>query len=230
MLRLVVLVLAATSSPVLLALETTPDRGPQPIDRLPTPVAEPDDSTAYGRPDAHADEGPSAADRGPAQKHFVIADSTDNLMLDPNAPITNTVPSEKIALDKNIKIPLVHDVQDDNTFRGGHNDSIGFEVSYLNWGAVTQEQLRARQGHYFTITFVNHGPRSDFNTLFEYRQVKSKQVVRTLQQTKVHVAGAARAYFAVVNKAYLAYGPVSAWRFTVRRGNTVVAEARSYLW
>lgn len=228
--RLVALAFLAALPTGALALTTDPDKSPQPIDRLPTPVAEPENPTAYAKPLPHEEEGPSTADRGPAQKHFVIASTTDNLMLDPNAPIGNTIPSEKIAIDRNIKIPLIHDVQDDSTFRGGSNASIGFEVAYLNWGAVTQEQLRARQGHYFTITFVNKGPKSDFDTLFEYRQVKSKQVVRSLEQTKINVSGAARAYFAVVDKAYLAYGPVSAWRFTVRHGNTVVAEARSYLW
>lgn len=230
MLRLAVLALLAVLPTGAWATTTNPEKGPQPIDRLPTPVAEPENPTAYAKPLAHEEEGPSAADRGPAQKHFVIASTTDDLMLDPNAPTSNTIPSEKIAIDNKIKIPLIHDVQNDSTFRGGSNASIGFEVAYLNWGAITQEQIRARQGHYFTITFVNRGPKGDFDTLFEYRQVKSKQVVRSLEQTKVHVAGAARAYFAVVDKAYLAYGPVSAWRFTVRHGNTVVAEARSYLW
>jgi hypothetical protein len=213
-----------------LALTTETDRGPQPIDHLPIPVAEPENPTSYERPHLNEDEGPSGADSGPAQKHFVIASQLDNLVGNPNAPITNTVPSEKISLDKKIKIPLVHDVQDDNTFKGGHNPSISFEISYLNWGAVTHEQLRARQGHYFTITFVNNGPKDDFVTRLEYRQVKSKQVVRSLMQQHARVSGAARAYFAVVDKAYLFYGPISSWRFTVLRGDTVVAEAKSYLW
>jgi len=60
--------------------------------------------------------------------------------------------------------------------------------------------------------------------------VKSKEIVRSLTQVMPHVSGATRSYFAVVDKAYLAYGPVSAWRFTIRQGDAVVAEAKSYIW
>ena len=224
----VALVLLATL-PVF-AADPTATHTPVPIEHLPTPVAEPADASSYAPPVVDMGEGPTAADIGPAQKHFAMASEPDNLMNDPNAPIANTVPNEKIALDRHIHVPLVHDVQDDATYRAGQNDSLIFEIKYLNWGAITAEQLKARQGQYFTITFVNDGPRSDFTTMFEYRQVKSMAVVRRLIQNKAHVHGAARAYFAVVNHAYLAYGPVSAWRFTVRHGDTVVAEAKSFLW
>jgi hypothetical protein len=214
----------------LLGADSTQTHTQVPIDHVAAPVAEPSDASSYAPPVVDLGEGPSAADLGPAQKPFVIASQTDDLADNPNAPITNTVPNELMALDKRVHIPVVHDVQDDASYRGGQNDSLIFEIKYLNWGAITAEQLRARQGHYFTITFVNDGPRSDFTTLFEYRQVKSKAIVRSLTQERPHVRGAARAYFAVVNQAYLAYGPVSAWRFTVRHGNTVVAEAKSFLW
>ena len=210
--------------------DSTDSRSSVPIDHLPTAVAEPGDASSYAPPVVDLGEGPSTADRGPAQKYFAIASETDNFVGNPNAPITDTIPGEKMALDKRIRVPKVHDVQDDSSYKGGQNDSLLFEIKYLNWGAITNEQLRAREGHYFTITFVNDGPPSDFTTLFEYRQVKSQAVVRSLTQQKQHVSGAARAYFAVLNHAYLAYGPVSAWRFTVRRGDTVVAEAKSFLW
>jgi hypothetical protein len=209
---------------------TSNDNGTQPVTHLPTPKAEPQNPQAYGGPVSYANNNPTAADIGPAQKHFALTSQTDNLMTDPSAPITNTVPGEKISIDKKIRIPLVHDVQNDYTYQGGQNDSLLYEVKYLNWGAITNEQLLARQGHYFTITFVNHGPPSDFTTRLEYRQVKSRAVVRSLIQKKTNISGAARAYFAVVGKAYFTYGPVSSWRFTVLRGDTVVAEARSFLW
>jgi hypothetical protein len=227
--RLTVALVLLTALPLFAADSTNPHT-PTPIEHLPSPTAEPAGAASYAPPVVDLGEGPSAADRGPAQKYFAMASETDNLENDPNAPITNTVPNEKIALDPKIRVPLVHDVQNDSSYRGGQNDSLLFEIKYLNWGAITAEQLKARQGQYFTTTFVNEGPRSDFNTLFEYRQVKSKAIVRSLSQEKLHVHGAARVYFAVVNKAYLAYGPVSAWRFTVRRNGMVVAEARSFLW
>ena len=227
--RLTAALVLLTAFP-LFATDATETHTQVPIDHLPAPVAEPSDASSYAPPMVDLGEGPSVADIGPAQKPFVMASQIDNLANDPNAPITNTIPNEVIALDKHIRVPVVHDVQDDSSYKGGQNDSLLFEIKYLNWGAITSEQLKARQGQYFTITFVNSGPRSDFTTLFEYRQVKTKAVVRSLTQERPHVHGAARAYFAVVNQAYLAYGPVSAWRFTVRHGNTVVAEAKSFLW
>jgi hypothetical protein len=226
--RLKVILVLLAAGPLYAANPT--EQTSQPIDHLATPTAEPMDGSAYAPADVDTGEGPTAADIGPVQKHFTMATEVDDLANQPNAPITDTVPGEPIALDKRVSVPLVHDVQDDSSYKSASNDSLIFEIKYLNWGAVTGAQLRARQGHYFTITFVNDGPPSDFTTCFEYREVKSKQLVRKLVQEKKHVHGAERAYFAVVNHAYLAYGPVSAWRFTVLRGNTVVAEAKSYLW
>lgn len=197
---------------------------------LPTPTAEPANGGAYASPAPREEHGPSDADVGPVQKHFVRASKLD----DPNAPVDEGNAAlaihEKIALDKNIKVPLIHDVQDDSNYIGMSNPALAFEIKYLNWGAITQEQLRARQGHYFTITWDNGGAPGDFVARFEYRQVKSKDIVRTLVQKMPKVAGTTRSYFAVVDKAYLAYGPVASWRFTILKGDTVVAEAKSFVW
>jgi len=125
---------------------------------------------------------------------------------------------------------LIHDVQNDGPVRNSDNHALQFEVTYLNWGAVTQEQQLARRGHYFTITWKNDGPKADFTTKFEYRETKSKEIVRTLTQKMPGVSGGVRSYFAVVDQAYLAYGPVCSWRFTVLKGDTIVAEAKSFIW
>jgi hypothetical protein len=200
------------------------------ITHLAKPTAEPENSGAYASPAPGEKEGPSKSDIGPVQKHFVLASQTDNLaetQVDDNKSL---LLKEKTTLDKRISVKLIHDVQNDSTFRAGENHALDYERDYLNWGAVTNEQLQARQGHYFTITWKNDGPRSDFIARFEYRQVKSKEIVRTLIQPMPKVSGATRSYFAVVNQAYLAYGPVYSWRFTILRGDTVVAESKSFIW
>jgi len=221
--------LALVALPVCAA--ETDNRSKQvPIDHLTTPVAEPIDGGFYAPPPNPVDDGPTPQDIGPVQKHFALASQLDTDAEAANPRTANTPEPEPLALDKRIRVPLVHDVQNDSSFRSGNNDSLLYELKYLNWGAVTREQLRAREGQYFTITVANGGPVSDLMMRFEYRQVKSKQVVRTLVQEKKKVDGTVRAYFGVVNHAYLAYGPVSAWRFTVLRGGTVVAEAKSFLW
>jgi hypothetical protein len=218
--------------------QTAPPKPVKTPTQLATPKAEPANPGAYGPPVAPEVEPPSAADVGPVQKHFVRASATDDLeafSLTPNgddawdnAALKGA--HEKIALDKRISVPLIHDVQNDGPNSGGDNAVLRYEVTYLNWGAITNEQLLARRGHYFTITWDNDGPKADFTTRFEYREVKSKEIVRSLTQKMPGVSGATRSYFAVVDKAYQAYGPVVSWRFTVLKGDTVVAEAKSFIW
>jgi hypothetical protein len=197
--------------------------------QLPPATAEPENSQSYAHPVPHEKEGPSEADVGPVQTHFVRASELDDLADTQNADNASLLTHERIAIDKRISVPLIHDVQNDGSYSGS-NDALRYEITYLNWGAVTQEQLQARLGHYFTITWDNDGPKSDFTARFEYRETKSKEIVRTLTQNMPHVSGAVRSYFAVVDKAYLAYGPVVSWRFTILKGDTVVAEEKSFIW
>ena len=221
-----------------LAQTDTPTAAPKPPKTptaLPPAKAEPENPQAYAPPVAPEIEGPSGADVGPVQKYFVRDSATDDLAEVPNADdaydnAALRAMHEKIALDKRISVPLIHDVQNDGPNSGGDNTVLRYEVTYLNWGAVTQEQALARRGHYFTITWKNDGPKADFTTKFEFREVRSKEIVRTLTQEMPGVSGAARSYFAVTDKAYQAYGPVVSWRFTVLKGDTVVAEAKSFIW
>jgi len=208
----------------------TPQKSPKAPTALPQPVAEPENSSAYEGPVASTPEGPSAADRGPAQKYFVLASQADDLATTEVADNKFVLAPQKMALDKRITVPLIHDIQDDATYHAASNHALQFEAEYLNWGATTSEQLQARHGHYFTITWVNKGPRADFTARFEYRQVKSQEIVRTLVQAMPQVHGATRSYFGVVDKAYLAYGPVCSWRFSILKGDTVVAQTRSFVW
>jgi hypothetical protein len=198
---------------------------------LPTPKAEPANPGAYGPPVPQEQEGPSAMDVGPAQRHFVRASSLDTQPINDDLYNNKALQMpEKTALDKRIRIPLIHDVQDDGPVSNNSNQVLQYEVAYLNWGAVTEEQYNARRGHYFTITWKNGGPPADFTARFQYREVRSKEIVRELSQTMRQVHGAVRSYFAVTGDAYLAYGPVVSWRFTILKGDTVVAQAKSFIW
>jgi hypothetical protein len=210
--------------------QTTPKKTPKPPSHLPEPTAEPANGAVYASPTPREKQGPTEADRGPFQKYFVIASDLDEPGSGENEETANTPVHEKTSLDKRIKVSLVHDVENDSDYKGASNHALLFEIKYINWGAVTDEQLKARQGHYFTISWENGGSKSDFTARFEYRQVKSKEVVRTLTQNMPHVSGTVRSYFAVVDKAYLAYGPVCSWRFTILKGDTVVAETKSFIW
>ncbi|MEI9999616.1 MAG: hypothetical protein WDO13_10835 [Verrucomicrobiota bacterium] len=175
-------------------------------------------------------EPPSAADIGPVLKHFVRASLPDNLAQTGTFDNKSLEQTEKVALDRRISVPLVHDVQNDGPGTGPDNVALQYEITYLNWGAVTGQQVLARRGHYFTITWKNSGPRDDFTARFEYRQVHSQEVVRSLSEFMPHVKGGVRSYFAVTSKAYLAYGPIVSWRFTILKGDTIVAQAKSFIW
>jgi hypothetical protein len=224
---------ALLSGATAVAQSETPSAPSKPVKTptsLPPARAEPENPQAYASPVYRGQEGPTAADVGPVQKHFVRASTTDHLaetQVDDNASL---ISHEKIAIDKRISGPLIHDVQNDGGYSASDNSALRYEITYLNWGAVTREQLQARLGHYFTITWDNDGPKDDFTARFEYREVKSKEVVRTLTQKMPGVSGAVRSYFAVVDQAYQAYGPVVSWRFTVLKGDTVVAESKSFIW
>ncbi len=212
------------------AQETTQDSSPQPRHQLPGATAEPDNAHGYAPPEASEEEGPTAADRGPAQRPFVLVSDTDTLADQDNPPTVENLPQDKLALDRRIKIAKIHDVENDSGYKFADNQALQFELKYINWGAVTAEQLQARRGHYFTISWANHGPASDFTVKFQYREVKSKEIVRTLVEPMAHVRGTVRSYFGVVGKAYKAYGPIDSWRISILKGDTVVAETRSFIW
>jgi hypothetical protein len=221
---------ALLAAPAARAQNAPPPKAPKTPTGLPTATAEPANPNAYGSPVAPTPTGPTAADLGPAQKYFVLASQPDNVAATQVADNKFMSAPVKMALDKQVRVPLIHDIQNDSSYRGRGNHALEYEIEYLNWGAVTQEQIQARRGHYFTITWVNGGPRADFTAKFEYRQVKSQEVVRTLVQAMPQVHGATRSYFGVVDKAYLTYGPVCSWRFSILKGDTVVAQTRSFVW
>jgi hypothetical protein len=209
---------------------TTLPKPPHAPTSLPTPKAEPADNGAYSAPLPREQAGPSEMDVGPVQRHFVRASTLDTEPVNDDLYNNKALKiQEKTALDKRISVPLIHDVQNDGAIADG-NASMQYELTYLNWGAVTEEQRDARRGHYFTITWKNGGPPSDFVARFQYREVLSQEVVRTLTQPMPHVHGAVRSYFAVTGEAYQHYGPIVSWRFTILKGDTVVAEAKSFIW
>lgn len=228
--RAVIILLTLSLSVVARAQETTEDSSPQPRHQLPGATAEPDNARGYAPPEPAEEEGPTAEDRGPAQRPFILATETDTLANGDNPPTIENLPTEKVALDRRIKITKIHDVENDSTYKFADNQALEFEIKYINWGAVTGEQLQARRGHYFTISWANHGPPADFTVKFQYREVKSKEIVRTLVESMKHVRGTVRSYFGVVGKAYKAYGPIASWRILILKGDTVVSETKSFIW
>jgi hypothetical protein len=173
------------------------------------------------------------------------------------APLTETSPSTgnretsatkqkkevKAAPQSVVKITKIHDVVvDDKGFKPVDNSSLSvrtkrdknpalaFEKRYWSYGAVTEEEKRQKRGHYFVISWKNGGPPADLVTKLEYRQVSSKQTVRRLTLNHPAAKGVNRSAFAITGDAYETYGPIYSWRFTVSRGDTVLAEETSFIW
>ena len=142
-----------------------------------------------------------------------------------------------------VKITKIHDVVvDDKTFKPVENSSLSvrtkrdknpalaFEKKYWGYGAISEEEKRQKRGHYFVISWKNGGPPADLVAKLEYRQVSSKQIVRTLTLNHPAAKGGNRSTFAITGDAYQTYGPIYSWRFTVSRGDTVLAEETSFIW
>lgn len=144
-------------------------------------------------------------------------------------PASAPRPSER-APQSNYRITKVHHVRNDETYRSGPNGALAFEKKYWNYGAITKAEQRARRGDYYVISWANTSAPRDLVTRFEYRQVSSKDTVRTLEISHPHASGANRSVFSITGDAFETYGPVSSWRFTVLSEGTVVAQETSFIW
>lgn len=98
-------------------------------------------------------------------------------------------------------------------------------------GAVTLKEREERLGQYYTISWVNTDPSlAAMKLVMDYQQTATGS--QNLRMTTELPAGQAsgRVEFKVSGKAYQSRGRVLAWRIRLMRGNTIVAEKRSYLW
>lgn len=145
----------------------------------------------------------------------------------PVAPTREAVPA---TLDKKITVTKVHEVRNDESNHAHNNDALQFEKEYWNYGAITKEQLEARRGQIYVISWKNGSAPDRFIAKFEYRQEKTREQIKVQTQEYPAVSGNARAIFKVVGAEYRGDGPVESWRFSVWRNGTIVAEEKSFIW
>ncbi len=129
-----------------------------------------------------------------------------------------------------IKMGKIHEFRNDETYKAGPNAALQFEKEYWSYGAITRQEKLDKRGHYFVILWSNRGPVKELQAKFEYRQVKSKDVIRTLTIDHARAHGGMKSTFAVVGQAFDEYGAVSSWRFTVWDGGKLLAEQNSFIW
>lgn len=111
---------------------------------------------------------------------------------------------------------------------------VRFEKKHLLYGAITQQEKKLRSGHYYIFDWLNpnwKNPNESITVRFEYRQkqtgskthrkdFKPSRSQSLKNKTKIKITG----------REYLQNGKVTAWRFSIIRGNSVIASDQSYLW
>lgn len=104
-----------------------------------------------------------------------------------------------------------------------------FEQRRYLHGAITAEEQREREGHYYAFAWRDED-RSPAVVRLEYRQEGSGAQVK-VQEVAIDAARRKNnTYFQVTGEEYQLGGKVTAWRVSIVRGGSVVASDQSYLW
>ncbi|MES2308360.1 MAG: hypothetical protein V4507_05820 [Verrucomicrobiota bacterium] len=155
-----------------------------------------------------------------------------------SAPAATAAPTEEIRkadlwkgpVNPDFKITKIHEVNTEKQLHAHGNAPLEFERKYWMYGAVTQEQIDARKGQYFVISWANKGAVRNVEARLEYRQSKTKDIVRTLSLHYPSAGGTNRSQFSVLGKAYQEGGEIQSWRFTLWSGDELLAETKSFIW
>lgn len=135
------------------------------------------------------------------------------------------------ALDPKVRITSVREfLNDPSETRTGGKRPLEFEFKYVNHGAVTQAQKRNRMGNYFTVNWQASGEPADYELRLDYRQSRSKDLVRTLIIPYKSVTAGQKGHFKVIGDAYHDFGRVHSWRISVVRNGVIVAQQKSFVW
>jgi hypothetical protein len=109
------------------------------------------------------------------------------------------------------------------------NETLNFERAYLNYGALSAEERRQREGTYFDIFWRAARP-ADLTVRLEYRQAKTGNAVMAQETYVTQARGTMKSSFQVTGDNYLWDGPVTAWRCLLVENGRIVAFTQSYLW
>jgi hypothetical protein len=109
------------------------------------------------------------------------------------------------------------------------NETINFERQYLNYGALSADERRQREGTYFDFYWLAKR-RADLTVRFEYRQAQTGNAVMAQEIFVPQAKGTMKSSFQVTGDAFLWDGPATAWRCLLIENNRIVAFTQSYLW
>ncbi|MBJ7326950.1 MAG: hypothetical protein JHC52_06350 [Chthoniobacterales bacterium] len=104
-----------------------------------------------------------------------------------------------------------------------------FERNRMNYGALSDEERRQREGTYFDIFWRAERP-ADITVRFEYRQAKLGNAVRAKETIVAQAKGTVKSAFDVTGDDFITDGPVTAWRCLLIENGRIVGFTQSYLW
>lgn len=141
-----------------------------------------------------------------------------------------SAPVLPLALDDDFQFRKVKRfVNQPELFQPTQNETINFERTRVNYGALSAEERRQRQGTYFDFFWRAERP-ADLRVRFEYRQARTGNAVRAQEVAYEQAKGTVKTSFAVIGDSYQWDGPVNAWRCLLIEKNRIVGFTQSYLW
>lgn len=123
------------------------------------------------------------------------------------------------------KVKTFHLVAGDE--RAAADQAIPFEYKHYMYGAITSQEKRDREGHYYTVMWrvEKTGP---VTIRFEYRQGDSRSEVKRQEAGATGQRGTVK--FEVNGADYQTGGKVTAWKITLLQNGDVVGSQQSFLW
>ncbi|WP_242529189.1 hypothetical protein [Methylacidimicrobium sp. B4] len=139
---------------------------------------------------------------------------------------------EYLAPDPRVKVGKIWNFLNAPAKKGKQlgNQSMVFERTYWNWGAITPEEMAVRQGEIYIFNWKNGGRSRDLLARFEYRQTRTREAVWSQVDFVRGAHGTLRSVFMVTGDDFTQHGRIYAWRFTLVDGNRILAQAKSFIW
>ena len=106
---------------------------------------------------------------------------------------------------------------------------ISFDQNYYRHGAVTNEQLREKIGHYYSVFWRTDDRTAEAKLRMDYRHQQSGPKVYSFDVDVDEIKRRNVTKFAVVGSDYQKLGPVTAWKITLLLNGEVVGENKSFL-
>ena len=108
--------------------------------------------------------------------------------------------------------------------------AITFERKYYLYGAVSTEEIAARQGVYYRVHWSVKDKTTPVKLVLQYRQSLTAAVVHTKEITPDRIRGSNMTEMSVIGDEFKTNGHVTAWKISLMRGKEEIASHRSYLW